>query len=67
MREIVNWIDNKHQHQHQHAHVVSSDSGSSIPVTSPATGEVIATVSISDTAAVNEAVQSCKKAFENWR
>ncbi len=52
---LENWINNKSV----------SVNGKSLPVTSPSSGEVIAHGPL--TTLVEEAVQSCQKAFEAWR
>src|SRR5687768_15838178 len=47
--------------------IEASTSGRTLPVTNPATGELIARVPLSDKADVDRAVSVAQNAFEAWR
>ena len=59
---LANFVDGKYQ-----SPAASIGASTTIPVTSPASGSVIAYAPLSRKDDVDAAVASAKKAFESWR
>lgn len=64
---LQNWVDNAHVATQGYDATKITDSSLFIPVTSPATGEVIGYCPKSTGKDVNFAVASSVKAYESWR
>ncbi|KAJ3111298.1 hypothetical protein HDU96_005806 [Phlyctochytrium bullatum] len=65
-RLLENFVDNAYVAAHQSDVGALTDTSRHLPVTSPATGEVIAYCPLSTKEDVELAVASAKKAFEGW-
>ncbi|KAI9207673.1 Aldehyde/histidinol dehydrogenase [Polychytrium aggregatum] len=66
-KPLLNWVDNTYVATTEWDLKLVSDTTKFIPVTSPATGEIVSYAPLSKREDVDLAVASCKKAFEAWR